>query len=654
MADKTILELTNIGQLEATDLLPIARPGTVSDNSTSIGNIAEYIEDDINNEVAHRVDGAVSGNLAALDANGDLTDSDIAANDVAKKDGYYGQMGVGVADNLAGRGTVPAEYTFRTSGGTADLGTGSASIEKLMGKTLVWNQLLAPMSSAISNEVTFTSDGEGGYTINGTATGGNAYLSFNNNFSIAGHVYLVKFSREDVGVALADNYNSSFSYKTDHIISSANYRRAIAMVVEQGTTVENVYIKPVLFDLTIMFGAGNEPSTVAEFEALYPLDYYAYNAGTLINVTANGIKTTGFNLFNPATGKAVIPSPTSADTTSGTNCIQISGTYTSVTDGDGNEITPSAGGYFNVGAATELTVVGGNATDTCIHYTWSGYRNGEYEPYEEHIIYFNGEDGSVATVTGKVNGEGSSVTIFPDGMKSAGTVHDEYNGYVNGYLTKGTKRLKVVNLGDLTWNYSSGGGYFFTTGGPIPDSVIPTGWSSARNFVCSKYTALFNTDYTHLVDKSCILNDRNVFAGNSGIIIKDSSYTDATTFKTVMDGVELYYELATPIDYTLDEPMPANYYVNDFGTEERLPADTASVVAAPIFYNVQYAMNAVDTLRRLPVNYISTASMENFTTELATKLGTFLNATITVTPTYDSDHEEYDYSITIVENQQEP
>ena len=40
------------------------------------------------------------------------------------------------------------------------------------------------------------------------------------------------------------------------------------------------------FDLTAMFGAGNEPSTVAEFRALFPKSVYAYNAGESTIVSA--------------------------------------------------------------------------------------------------------------------------------------------------------------------------------------------------------------------------------------------------------------------------------------------------------------------------------------------------------------------------------
>ena len=53
---------------------------------------------------------------------------------------------------------------------------------------------------------------------------------------------------------------------------------------QQGDVVE---VKDCMyFDLTVMFGAGNEPTTVEEFRALFPNDYYAYNAGTVTTVGA--------------------------------------------------------------------------------------------------------------------------------------------------------------------------------------------------------------------------------------------------------------------------------------------------------------------------------------------------------------------------------
>ena len=51
-----------------------------------------------------------------------------------------------------------------------------------------------------------------------------------------------------------------------------------------------------LIDLTLMFGAGNEPSTVEEFEALFPEAYYPYNAGELISNDAEAVESVGFNI----------------------------------------------------------------------------------------------------------------------------------------------------------------------------------------------------------------------------------------------------------------------------------------------------------------------------------------------------------------------
>ena len=38
-----------------------------------------------------------------------------------------------------------------------------------------------------------------------------------------------------------------------------------------------------IFDLTAMFGSGNEPTSVEEFEKIFPNDYYQYNAGEIVS-----------------------------------------------------------------------------------------------------------------------------------------------------------------------------------------------------------------------------------------------------------------------------------------------------------------------------------------------------------------------------------
>lgn len=50
----------------------------------------------------------------------------------------------------------------------------------------------------------------------------------------------------------------------------------------EGVTYDNVKLQPQIYDLTAMFGSGNEPTTVEEFEKIFPADYYPYNAGEVV------------------------------------------------------------------------------------------------------------------------------------------------------------------------------------------------------------------------------------------------------------------------------------------------------------------------------------------------------------------------------------
>ena len=62
---------------------------------------------------------------------------------------------------------------------------------------------------------------------------------------------------------------------------------------------------------------------------------------------------------------------------------------------------------------------------------------------------------------------------------------------------------------------------------------------------CSLYKTVI-TGTPNLVDKS-ITN----FATSNLVLVRDDSYTDPAVFKTAMSGVQLVYELATPISIQL-------------------------------------------------------------------------------------------------------
>ena len=229
--------------------------------------------------------------------------------------------------------------------------------------------------------------------------------------------------------------------------------------------------------------------------------------------------------------------------------------------------------------------------------------------------------------------------IFPyGGMHGVGTARDFATPDTDGFIRKGTRVFGRVDLGSLTWNEHGTKESFFQAA--LSDAK-GAGSEIAANARCAKYIVVGSSGYNGNTDKSVSIT-------SSGYIqILDAAYSDAATFRTAMSGVYLYYELATPVETELAEPVAASYYANDFGTEEWQPANTDEPYTAPSEMQVAYAMNAVDTLRRLPENYISAASFENFCTELATKLGAALNKSIIIAATYDAENEEYDYAITI-------
>ena len=93
----------------------------------------------------------------------------------------------------------------------------------------------------------------------------------------------------------------------------------------------------------------------------------------------------------------------------------------------------------------------------------------------------------------------------------------------------------MVDLGSLSWVYEQGRDLF--------EALLVPRAKSLFDAVCSNYP--FVGSYSVLVDKSC------GYIYGYHIAVKDSSYTDATTFKTAMNGVQLCYELATPQTYQL-------------------------------------------------------------------------------------------------------
>lgn len=574
----------------------------------------------------------------------------------ANIDGFYSTLGAGVAENLVGRGSVPAEYTFRTSGGDADLGSGTALIKKLMGRTLVFNQKVYNPTESGSNSNTDTRESfqpelwsitSGGIESARLQVIG-TYATNKTNFAISAIATLT--GSDAYGIRL--KHDGATQNITLFQVGNLTYgHKFLVKCFINSCDISTVgglsWGNHQVFDLTLMFGKGNEPSTVEEFESLFPLDYYAYNEGELLSVKATGIKTVGFNQWDEQSQSGYWDTSTGQHVDNNTwvcskNPIRVfpNTTYYNTKDGynfvavyyDGNM---NIVGYQDIGANAQFTMPS-NAyymhwygsvngfTYCCVNLSWSGYRNGEYEPYWESKLPI-----PITTMTGKLNGAGASIAMFADGLKSAGNAYDEITE------DKAIKRIGAVTILNADITMLSPG--LFQTFAMIP--------SSSLNVIAAcNYGGDFWNNQEGL---------DNYIAGTSGNTYIYMKFTDSSSVEELKEkhgDIKIYYQLITPEEYILDAEQPMNYRVDDFGTEMELPQNDDEPVTAPIRYDVQYAMNAVDTLRRLPENYISKESFADFLAEFDSKVGAALNATIVSTMTFNSETQKYGFNITITPN----
>ncbi len=119
-----------------------------------------------------------------------------------------------------------------------------------------------------------------------------------------------------------------------------------------------------------------------------------------------------------------------------------------------------------------------------------------------------------------------------------------------------------VDLGTLTWMKTSSqsvGDYFYAPVSAIGFKRLGAFGITVHNILCSKYITVARNPNA-FVDKTIVLDGDNIAV--SQIQVKDTAYTDATTFKQAMSGVMLYYELEKPIVTDISSLIPDDFLRN--------------------------------------------------------------------------------------------
>ena len=148
------------------------------------------------------------------------------------------------------------------------------SVNKVGGKTIVMNQIFK-IESISANGLTFSVDNDGLITINGTASSHFATLSQINNLQNKEGKFFVKMTivenpntvafkfgytnRKKFTDVISSGSTSTIFTQTNAELAQAKYQGITGF--QEGTVFDNVKVKIMIFDLTKMFGSGNEPST---------------------------------------------------------------------------------------------------------------------------------------------------------------------------------------------------------------------------------------------------------------------------------------------------------------------------------------------------------------------------------------------------------
>ncbi len=427
----------------------------------------------------------------------------------ANVDGYYETMRVGTADNLTPRGDASEEIIMnRTAGGNNAIESGDASIKSIKGNSVVRNQYVRDHKfETLPSSSVWIDYGGDNQVSNGELTVAitTEYAGISQKISvIKGHKYLFiceAKSPNEASLSVPYLWPEYFpernliiatpEFKTYATIQTAlqtgsdsvfGVRSSVS--AEMGTTYTAKNLS--MFDLTQMFGAGNEPATPEEFarrlgyDSIEQLPYIPYNEGEIVSCNAEGIRTT---------------------------------------DAEGD--------------------------------TYERKWTSTLQKY------------------------------FPDGLKSAGPAHDEITS------TKAVKRIVSVKMNSLGWVTHNDEFRIFRA--DIANMAGPANYEDRKNGLLSNVYKPSKT-----VSIGLEMEDSSILRGVGVIYIKDSRYSDLESFANhFTENDELYYELATPEEYTYDE-LNLTERVAPGSTEEAIIPE--GVLSTPLKIDVVYPIDAYGTI----------------------------------------------------------
>ena len=159
--------------------------------------------------------------------------------------------------------------------------------------------------------------------------------------------------------------------------------------------------------------------------------------------------------------------------------------------------------------------------------------------YKNDIALIAGSSGAYAPYHSNVYQIPEAIKALPGYGWSAGTARN----YVDYENKKYYQCVQSVDLGTMEWFAGESGKVNFQTS-QVTGQKLTKNYTILPNIICSKYSVKVQNAMWGHTSVTGITTNANV---DGYVYVNDTSYTDVTAFKQAMQGVILYYELASPI-----------------------------------------------------------------------------------------------------------
>lgn len=160
-------------------------------------------------------------------------------------------------------------------------------------------------------------------------------------------------------------------------------------------------------------------------------------------------------------------------------------------------------------------------------------QEGSGDPSPDNVRPISGWSAAEVTVNGK-----TITHEFKDAQGNTLTVYGGEDELVGGKLRV---NRAMVDLGTLTWNKINTAGSHWRFWAYLND--MATGGE------------MLSSQYKHITPTQSYLGEIGIASQASSsnylVMVSDERFSDAATFNTAMSGVQLCYELATPLEYDL-------------------------------------------------------------------------------------------------------